>query len=67
MILTYLQNWKAYHIEERVDLCSVALSSRTMNKVVALGKNYFSSAHGDITWFVMLQLAKEKVPLFGFP
>lgn len=30
-------------------LCSVAPSSRTQNNVVAPGKNYFSSAHGDIT------------------
>lgn len=48
-VLTYLQNLKAYHIEERVDLCAVVLSSRTTNNVVALRKNYFSSAHGDIT------------------
>lgn len=68
MILTYLQDMKGYHTEEKVDLCSVALSSRTTNNMVAPGKNYFSSAHGDITCFVMLQLAKKKkVPLFGFP
>lgn len=60
MILTYLQDMKGYHTEEKVDLCSVALSSRTTNNMVAPGKNYFSSAHGDITCFVMLQLAKKK-------
>ena len=31
---TYLQNLKVYHLEDRLDLCLVFLSSRARNKVV---------------------------------